>query len=202
MTVNNQACVTANVADQDGKGLPGIDVSLKATGVNPVDTSGLTDSAGNYQYCYTSAATGTDTFTASFAALSASATVEWVTSPTPSPTPTPTPTKRKELPIKVKGVKKSPVSLGADDKAVLTKRISTKSQGKVRVRAFCRPVKSSAAGEVRFCDITVSKKGKVTVRSSGYNKLKVTVKVRAIPKKGSKKNWKANSWSRTWKVRP
>jgi len=193
VTVNNQACVTANVADVDGNGLPGIDVTLKATGVNPLDTTGLTDSAGNYQYCYTSAATGTDTFTASFAALSASATVEWVT--------TPTPTKRKKLPINVKGAKKSPVSLGADDKVVLTKSIATNTKGKISVRAFCRPAKSSAAGEVRFCDITVSKKGKVTVRSAGYDNLKVTVKVRAIPKKGQKQKWKANSWSRTWKVR-
>ena len=106
------------------------------------------------------------------------------------------------MPIKVKGVTKSPVSLGPDNKVVLVKKIRTNTKGKTAVRAQCRPAKSSAAGEVRFCDVTVSKKGRVTVRSTEYDHVKVTCKVRATPKKGEKKSWKKNSWTRTWKVRP
>ncbi|MCB0904945.1 MAG: Ig-like domain-containing protein [Actinobacteria bacterium] len=200
VTVNKQACVTAKIADKNGKGLPGIEVNLKASGVNTVDKTELTDSAGTYQYCYSSTAAGTDTFTATYSTLSASATVQWAS--TPEPEPEPEPTKKKQLPIKVKGVKKSPVSLGPDNKVVLVKKIRTNTKGKTAVRAQCRPAKSSAAGEVRFCDVTVSKKGRVTVRSTGYDRLKVTVKVRATPKKGEKKSWKKNSWTRTWKVRP
>jgi len=193
-TINTQACVTTAVTDKNGKGLPGIQVNLKATGVNPLDTNVLTDSAGNYQYCYTSSQTGTDTFTASFNALTASATVAW-TSGTPTP-----PVKKKKLPIKAKGLAPSPTQL-KNGKVVLVKSLTTNKNGKTTVRAFCRPVNSSAAGEVRFCDVTISKKGKVTVRSTGYDTLKVTVKVRATPKKGKKDTWKANSWTKTWRVR-
>jgi len=192
-TVNTQACVTAKVSDKNGKGLPGINVSLKATGINPLDTTVLTDATGSYQYCYTSTATGTDSFTASFSALSASATVQWATA---------SPTKVKKLPIITKKVKKSPASLGDDNQVRLVKSIKTNKHGKLNIRALCRPAKSSAAGEVRFCDITVSKKGKVTVRSTGYDALKVTVKVRATPKKGQEDKWRPNSWTKTWKVRP
>lgn len=193
-TINNQACVTTGVTDQNGKGLPGIQVSLKATGVNPVDTTQVTDANGKAEYCYTSSQTGTDTFTASFNALTASATVAW-TSGTPTP-----PAKRKKLPINAKGVAPSPTQL-KNGKVVLVKSLNTNKNGKTTVRAFCRPAKSAAAGEVRYCDVTVSKKGKVTVRSTGYDTLKVTVKVRATPKKGKKDTWKSNTWTRTWKVR-
>jgi hypothetical protein len=192
-TVNNQACVTTGVTDKNGKGLPGIQVSLKATGVNPLDKTVLTDAAGKFEYCYTSSQVGDDTFTASFGTLSASATVQWATA---SPAKA-----KKKLPINKKAVKKSPASLGSDDRIVLVKSISTNKYGKVNVRAFCRPVNASAAGEVRFCDITVSKKGKVTVRSTGYDSLKVTVKVKATPKKGQSDRWLPNSWRKTWKVR-
>ena len=92
--------------------------------------------------------------------------------------------------------------LGDDNQVRLVKSIKTNKHGKVNIRALCRPVNSSAAGEVRFCDITVSKKGKVTVRSTGYDALKVTVKVKATPKKGQKDKWRPNSWTKTWKVRP
>lgn len=193
-TVNTQACVTTGVTDKNGNGLPGIQVALKAAGVNPLDTTVLTDATGKFEYCYTSTATGTDTFTASFNTLSASATVKWSDA---KPT-----SKKRKLPINPKKVAKSPASLGPDNKVVLTRSISTNKHGKLSVRAFCRPVNSSAAGEVRFCDVTVSKKGKVTVRSTGYDSLKVTVKVRATPKKGQADKWRSNSWTKTWKVKP
>ena len=56
------------------------------------------------------------------------------------------------------------------------KKIRTNTKGKT-VGAQCRPAKSSAAGEVRFCDVTVSKKSHCPLHR--YDRLKVTVKVRA-----------------------
>ena len=64
-----------------------------------MDKTELTDSAGTYQYCYSSTAAGTDTFAATYSTLSASAMVQW---PTPEPEPEPEPTKKKQLPIKVR----------------------------------------------------------------------------------------------------
>ncbi|MBK6764696.1 MAG: hypothetical protein IPG68_16150 [Micrococcales bacterium] len=101
-TINTQACVTTTVTDKNGKGLPGIQVNLKATGVNPLDTTVLTDSAGSNQYCYNSTPTGTDTFTASSNPLTASATVAW-TSGAPHP-----PVVKKKLPINAKAWPRRP----------------------------------------------------------------------------------------------
>ncbi len=193
-TINTQACVTTGVTDQNGKGLPGIQVNLKATGVNPLDTTVLTDAAGTYQYCYTSAADRHRHVHREFQHTQRQrhggvdlrhTHRRW---------------SRRKLPINAKGVAKSPTQL-KNGKVVLVKSLTTNKNGKTTVRAFCRPAKSNAAGEVRFCDVTVSKKGKVTVRSTGYDTLKVTVKVRATPKKGQKDTWKSNTWTRTWKVR-
>ena len=90
--------------------------------------------------------------------------------------------------------------VGADDEVVLTKSITTNKHGKVAVRGFCTPTSPSAAGEVRFCDIKVSKKGKVTVRSTGYDSMKVVVKAKATPKKGQEDRWLPNTWRKSWKV--
>lgn len=84
---------------------------------------------------------------------------------------------------------------------MLTKSIKTNKHGKLAVRAFCTPTSPSAAGEVRFCDITVSKKGKVTVRSTGYDSLKVVVKAKATPKKGQEDLWLPNKWRKAWKIK-
>lgn len=192
VVVDNQACLSTTVADKNGKGLAGIQVKLKITGINPATVNGLTDSTGVFKHCYKSTQTGTDTATASFDTLSASATVTWVTAK---------PTARKQLPINPKKVKSSPASLGSNGQVRLVKSISTNKHGKLSVRAFCRPANPAAAGEVRFCDINVSKKGKVTVRSTGYDKLKVTVRVKATPKKGQADKWRSNSWRKTWTVR-
>jgi hypothetical protein len=220
--VNTQVCVTATTTNGNGTGLPDVKLSLSATGVNPLETTLTTDAQGEAKYCYASSQPGTDNLTVSNSKVSvtsdgqnsasvtsdgqnsASATVEWQAAPTPPPTPTPTPTpepERKVLPIKTKKVATSPVSLGRDDKVVLVKSIGTNQQGEIAVRAFCRPMGTAAAGEVRFCDITVSEKGKVTVRSTGYDTLKVTVRVRATPKPGNSDTWRASSWRNTWKVR-
>lgn len=192
VVVNNEACLTSTVADKNGKGLAGIQVKLKITGVNPGTFNGLTDSTGVFKHCYKSTQTGTDTATASFDTLSATATVNWVKAK---------PAKRKQLPINTTKVKKSPAELNSNDQVRLVKTISTNKHGNLSVRAFCRPANPAAAGEVRFCDINVSKKGKVTVRSTGYDKLKVTVRVKATPKKGQADKWRSNSWRKTWTVR-
>jgi hypothetical protein len=78
--------------------------------------------------------------------------------------------------------------------------ITNNKHGKVAVRAFCTPTSPSAAGEVRFCDITVSKKGKVTVRSTGYDSMKVVVKAKATPKKGQEGPLVAEHLRKAWKV--
>lgn len=207
--VNSKACLTATVTDQDGKVLAGIEVNLQSTGANAVTTSGLTDSNGTFTYCYQSATIGSDTFVASFGSLSATASVRWVAvapTPAPSPTPTPTPTaapqpsKKKTLPIKVKDVKPPVVKAGADDAVVLVKGLRTNKKGRLAISTSCRPVGSGAAGEVRFCRATVSRSGKVTVRMTGYDTVRVTVRVRAVPKKGQQDEWRSDTWRRTWRV--
>jgi hypothetical protein len=209
--VNTEACVDAKVTDQFGAPLAGIQLAMKVSGVNSATGDGLTDASGVAKYCYTGSQVGIDTVTAVFGTvgaqkaaadgLSATATVEW-TQPEVTPTPTPTvkPAVAKKLPINAKKVKSQPASLGGDDQVVLVKSITTNKHGKVAVRAFCTPTSPSAAGEVRFCDITVSKKGKVTVRSTGYDSMKVVVKAKATPKKGQADRWLPNTWRKSWKV--
>lgn len=188
--LNTQVCLDATVRDQNGQPLPGITVDLQRTGPNPGSDSGLTNGSGVVTTCYTGAAAGTDTVTAKTAALTATATVDWGTvKPARA---------KKKLPIRVK--KGGSTSLGADDRVVLTKKISTNKHGKLRIRVACRPIAPSAAGEVRFCDADVNRAGRVVVRSTGYDALRVTVRVKATPKKGSRDTWRANSWRKSWRV--
>lgn len=198
--VNTEACVDAKVTDQFGDPLAGIQLAMTVTGVNTATGGGLTDASGVAKYCYTGAQVGSDTVKAAFGQLSATATIEWIKTEA-SPTPTVKPTKAKKLPINAKKVKGQPASLGADDQVVLVKSITTNKHGKMSVRAFCAPASPSAAGEVRYCDIKVSKKGKVTVRSTGYDSLKVVVKAKATPKKGQEDHWLPNAWRKAWKVK-
>ncbi|MCB0898172.1 MAG: hypothetical protein H6528_10700 [Actinobacteria bacterium] len=200
--VNTEACVDTKVTDQFGDPLAGIQLAMTVSGVNPGTGDGLTEASGVAKYCYTGTQVGIDTVKATFGELSASATIEW-TEPVVSPTPTPTvkPAKAKKLPINAKKVHGQPAALGADGKVMLTKSIKTNKHGKLAVRAFCTPTSPSAAGEVRFCDITVSKKGKVTVRSTGYDSLKVVVKAKATPKKGQEDLWLPNKWRKAWKIK-
>lgn len=217
-TVGTQACVTTTALDQDGKGLPGIELTLEIAGLTTASTTGITDAKGEWTYCYGGAAVGMDTLTASFASqqLSASATIEWVdavqptqppsdpptTAPAPLPTPEPAvlPAKAQKLPINVKKPKGDAVTLADSGKVVLTKSITTNKHGKVAVRAFCTPVGSAASGEVRFCDVTVSKRGKVTVRSTGYDAMRVVVRAKATPKKGQSAKWLPTTWRKAWKI--
>ena len=137
-------------------------MNLKASGVNTVDKTELTDSAGTYQYCYSSTAAGTDTFTATYSTLSASATVQWASTPEPEPEPEPT----KKL-IADQGQRREEVPGLAgpgQQKVVLVKKIRTNTKG-TAVRAQCRPAKSSAAGEVRFATSRSARRA-ITVRST------------------------------------
>ena len=195
--VNTEACVDAKVTDQFNEPLAGIQLAMTVSGVNSASGDGLTDASGVATFCYTGTASGTDTVKAAFGELSATATIEWTL---PDVSPTVKPVVVKKLPINAKKVAGKPTTLGADDKVVLTKSITTNKHGKMAVRAFCTPTSPSAAGEVRFCDITVSKKGKVTVRSTGYDSMKVVVKAKATPKKGQEDRWLPNTWRKSWKV--
>ncbi len=199
--INTEACVDAKVTDQFGQPLAGIQLAMTVSGANSATGDGLTDTSGVAKYCYTGAQVGMDTVKAAFGELAATATIEW-TQPEVTPTPTPTvkPAVAKKLPINAKKVAGKPTTLGSDDQVVLTKSITTNKHGKVAVRAFCSPTSPSAAGEVRFCDISVSKKGKVTVRSTGYDSMKVVVKAKATPKKGQADRWLPNTWRKSWKV--
>ncbi len=195
--VNTEACVDAKVTDQFNEPLAGIQLAMTVSGVNPGTGEGLTDASGVAKYCYTGTQAGADTVKAAFGELSATATIEWTL---PDVSPTVKPAKAKKLPINAKKVAGKPTTLGADDEVVLTKSITTNKHGKVAVRGFCTPTSPSAAGEVRFCDIKVSKKGKVTVRSTGYDSMKVVVKAKATPKKGQEDRWLPNTWRKSWKV--
>ena len=196
VVVGNQACVTTTATDKNGQPLAGINVNLALSGVNSSSTTGLTDANGQTPFCYTSTAKGTDTITSSFGQLSASATVQWVQQGKAKPA------KRKKLPIHAKKVKGQPVSLGARDSVVLVKSVKTNKHGKVSVRAFCTAAGTGAAGEVRFCRTSLSDNGTVTVHTTGFQTVKVTVIARATPKKGQRDTWRPNSWRKSWKVKP
>jgi hypothetical protein len=66
---------------------------------------------------------------------------------------------------------------------------------------LCRPLQSTAAGEKAFCQTKVTKKGRVTVKTKGYDAVRVTVIVRSKPKPGFEDRWKPNSWRKSWILR-
>lgn len=104
-----------------------------------------------------------------------------------------------KLPIKVKTVKKKKYPSGKY--TTLVKRAKTDPQGKLRYRTLCRPVKAKAAGDVSFCRVKVSKKGRVKVKIMGYRKVRVTVWITAIPKPKYADRWRGNRWKNTWVLR-
>jgi len=108
-----------------------------------------------------------------------------------------TPTGKKPLPVDVK----TDVTCKGST-CTLVKKSKTNKYGKLKYRVHCRPLKSSAAGEVSYCRTSVSKKGAVKVHVKGYKKIRVTLWIVATPKPKYKDTWKANSWKRTWVLRP
>jgi hypothetical protein len=83
----------------------------------------------------------------------------------------------------------------------LIKGSKTDPQGKLRYRTLCRPVKAKAAGDVSFCRVKVSKKGRVKVKIVGYRKVRVTVWISATPKPKYADDWRDNRWKKTWTLR-
>ena len=103
---------------------------------------------------------------------------------------------KKVCPIDVTLKKPQPKKVG---NKILTKKIKTNSSCVlVKPVVLCRPLASSAAGETAFCDTKVTKKGRITVKTKGYDAVKVTVIVRAKPKPGFTDRWKPNTWRKSW----
>ena len=107
---------------------------------------------------------------------------------------------KKICPIDVTLNKPVPKKVG---NKILTKKIKTNKSSCVLLKpvVLCRPLASSAAGETAFCDTKVTKKGRITVKTKGYEKVRVTVIVRAKPKPGFEDRWKPNTWRKSWILR-
>ncbi|MDI9627195.1 MAG: DUF5979 domain-containing protein, partial [Acidobacteriota bacterium] len=107
---------------------------------------------------------------------------------------------KKICPIKVTLVKPKPKKVG---NRVLVKKIKTKKSSCKILKpvVLCRPLATTAAGEKAFCDTKVTKRGKIRVKTRGYDKVKVTVIVRSKPKKGFEDRYKPNTWRKSWILR-
>ena len=107
---------------------------------------------------------------------------------------------KKICPIDVTLVKPKPKKVG---NRVIVKKIKTKKSSCKILKpvVLCRPLASTASGEKAFCDTKVTKKGKIRVKTRGYDKVKVTVIVRSKPKKGFEDQWRPNTWRKTWILR-
>ncbi len=107
---------------------------------------------------------------------------------------------KKICPIDVTLQKPQPKKVG---NKILTKKIKTKTSSCVLLKpvVLCRPIASSAAGETAFCDTKVTKKGRITVKTKGYEAVRVTVIVRTKPKPGFSDRWKPDTWRKSWTLR-
>ncbi len=66
---------------------------------------------------------------------------------------------------------------------------------------LCRPLAAHTAGERAFCTSTVSKRGKIRVKT-GREPVRVTVIARAKPKPDFADRWKSNTWRESWILMP
>ena len=107
---------------------------------------------------------------------------------------------KKICPIDVTLHKPTPKKVG---NKILTDKIKTKKSSCVLLKpvVLCRPLASTTAGEKAFCQTKVTKTGRVTVKTKGYDAVRVTVIVRAKPKPGFEDRWKPNSWRKSWILR-
>ncbi len=107
---------------------------------------------------------------------------------------------KKICPIDVTLHKPTPKKAGNQ---ILTDKIKTKKSSCVLLKpvVLCSPLASTTAGEKAFCDTKASKKGRITVKTKGYDAVKATVIVRAKPKPGFEDRWKPNSWRKSWILR-
>ena len=80
---------------------------------------------------------------------------------------------KKICPIDVTLHKPQPKKVG---NKILTNKIKTKKSSCVLLKpvVLCRPLASTAAGETAFCDTKVTKKGRITVKTKGYDAVRVT----------------------------
>jgi len=87
----------------------------------------------------------------------------------------------------------------SDDRRLI-KRIKTNRNNCVLLKpvVLCKPLGSAAAGETAFCKSTVTRSGRVTVTTKGYDAVRVTVVVRVKPKPGSADTWRSNTWRERW----
>ena len=106
---------------------------------------------------------------------------------------------KKVCPIDVTLHKPQPKKIGNQ---ILTDKIKTKKPSCVLLKpvVLCRPIASSAAGETAFCDTKVTKKGRIVVKTKGYDGVKVSVVVRTKPKPGFTDRWKPDTWRKSWKL--
>ncbi|MCB0898108.1 MAG: DUF11 domain-containing protein [Actinobacteria bacterium] len=107
---------------------------------------------------------------------------------------------KKICPIDVTLHKPQPTKVG---NKILTDKIKTKKSSCVLLKpvVLCRPIASSAAGETAFCDTKVTKKGRITVKTKGYEAVRVSVIVRTKPKPGFSDRWKPDTWRKSWKLK-
>lgn len=82
---------------------------------------------------------------------------------------------------------------------VLVKKVKTNNAcALVKPVVLCRPVAHAAQGETAFCRTVTTRKGYVKVKTRGYDRVRVTVIVRAKPKPGFGDDWKASTWRKSW----
>ena len=61
-------------------------------------------------------------------------------------------------------------------------------------------MKAKGGGDVSFCRVKVSKKGRVKVKIMGYRKVQVTLWISATEPKYAD-DWRDNRWKKTWTLR-
>ncbi len=107
---------------------------------------------------------------------------------------------KKACPINVMLHKPQPKLIG---NRILTDKISTKKSDCAMQKpiVLCRPLGANSAGETAFCTTRVSPKGKITVKTDGYDAVKVSVVVKVKAKVGSSDTWKGNTWRKSWKLK-
>ena len=77
-------------------------------------------------------------------------------------------------------------------------RITSSGKNKT-IKVRCS-TSAGTRGDLAYCTYSVSRKGKVVVRTYGYRGIYVTVTVTAVPKKGSQVT-DSTTWKRKWRVR-
>lgn len=95
-----------------------------------------------------------------------------------------------------------PVKKCKGDTCTVVKKAESNKYGTLNHRLRCRPLGTSASGEASFCRTKVTKQGAVKVEVFGYRKVKVTVWIVAKPKPKYADSWGANTWQRSWIIRP